>query len=171
MNANDLLKRFDHISRSDLHQIRDSPDLDSMRWTEAPHGVLQMETILAVLGQRHRSSSITFSWLTRTRSGSSMRTYHSGVSLLHFYAAVGNCEAIEELIAKGETLTARLAGIGPTALHQAAAHGQLSAVQLLVASGVDINIRDSRGDTPLSWAELRSQTKVATWMRKNGGKS
>ena len=30
MNANDLLKQFEHISKSDLYQIRDSPDLDSL---------------------------------------------------------------------------------------------------------------------------------------------
>ena len=99
-----------------------------------------------------------------------MRTYHQGVSLLHFFASVGNMDAVKDLLAKGETLRARHGVVGKSALHEAAAGGHLSMVRFLVDQGLDVNVRDNRGDTPKRWAELRGHTKVVAWLESKGGK-
>ncbi|HEX3146605.1 MAG TPA: ankyrin repeat domain-containing protein [Gemmataceae bacterium] len=41
---------------------------------------------------------------------------------------------------------------GETPLHRAAAFGDAEAIQLLLDAGATIDVRDVRGDTPLSWA-------------------
>ena len=48
--------------------------------------------------------------------------------------------------------------VGETPLHRAAAYGTADAIDLLITRGAQIDARDSRGDSPLTWASraLRS---------------
>jgi ankyrin repeat protein len=45
-----------------------------------------------------------------------------------------------------------LADTGETPLHRAAAFGSVEAIQALIDACATIDVRDSNGDTPLSWA-------------------
>ena len=56
----------------------------------------------------------------------------------------------------------------PLALHDASRKGDLKAVQQILESGVDINLRDLTGFTPLHWAAMNNQMEVAGFLIKKG---
>ncbi len=81
---------------------------------------------------------------------------NDGWNVLHTAAEAGQWEIVVMLMAKGlkpETgVTKNLppwAPIGTTALHLAAQYNQIAAVKALLATGMDVNIRNEKGETPL----------------------
>ncbi|NNE70107.1 MAG: hypothetical protein HKN29_07045 [Rhodothermales bacterium] len=46
---------------------------------------------------------------------------------------------------------------GETPLHRAAAFGSSSMIEALIAAGGDVELRDTHGNTPLSWASLHDR--------------
>ncbi|KAF7154374.1 hypothetical protein RHSIM_Rhsim01G0268800 [Rhododendron simsii] len=58
---------------------------------------------------------------------------------------------------------------GRTALHFAAAEGKTPVCKYLVQDlGLDVNMKDRKGDTPLNYATLGQQYQTVTWLAANG---
>jgi len=58
-----------------------------------------------------------------------------------------------------------------SALHQAAERGDLAEVKRLVGSGIDVNILDERGETPLWSAIPMKHFEIANFLVSNGAKT
>ena len=64
-----------------------------------------------------------------------------------------------------------LVGCGPPKdIHEAAKAGNIEVVKYHLAAGVDVNVKDDDGATPLDWASKRNHTETVDFLRKHGGK-
>ena len=59
---------------------------------------------------------------------------------------------------------------GVSAMHTSSKAGYLSVLKILLAAGGNINIRDEKGKTPLSYARKFKRKKVAQYLVENGGR-
>lgn len=59
--------------------------------------------------------------------------------------------------------------LGNTLLHRACTFGNLASVEWLLSNGADINAEDNCGETPLDYARLNEEEKVAEYLKANGG--
>jgi ankyrin repeat protein len=73
-------------------------------------------------------------------------------SALHWAAIHGQKRSAAESIAQGGGLESKEYRYGRTPLCQAAENGHTNFVNLLIEAGVELEHKDSRGRTPLSWA-------------------
>ncbi|KAJ3204266.1 hypothetical protein HDU67_009690 [Dinochytrium kinnereticum] len=93
------------------------------------------------------------------------------VPLIHVAAALGCLELVKEVIG---VLGVEGSGLkettpeGRTPVHLAAYFGHVEVVRFLVEVGGELGVRDSRGRTPLCYAENRGFAKAALEMRKMG---
>lgn len=60
-------------------------------------------------------------------------------------------------------------GVQKQDIHFAASQGDLGKVKTLLAQGVDVNAKDSNGDTPLRCALLSGQYDLAKYLISQGG--
>ena len=84
----------------------------------------------------------------------------AGVPPLHLAAALGEVDAIAELIQRGSPLDLTLSD-GSTPLMEAAANGQVNAVKLLLEKGANSSIRDENRDRAIDLAVDYSHSSVA----------
>jgi len=92
----------------------------------------------------------------------------SGNTPLHETTAVGHTAIVEWLITKRADVNAT-ANLG-TPLHSAAFNRQVNTVEILLAKGADTNVKDSRGRTPLVFANNEGHTEIVELLRKHGAK-
>jgi hypothetical protein len=80
----------------------------------------------------------------------------NGCDTLHTAASRGNVEMVELLLAVGMNIDERNGASayypGFTPLHEAAKYSQFAMVDYLIEHGAAVNVRDKRGETPLSVA-------------------
>ncbi|CAF4544304.1 unnamed protein product, partial [Rotaria magnacalcarata] len=57
---------------------------------------------------------------------------------------------------------------GWSAIHLAAGHNNIEMLTLLMEKGADINIKDSQGNTPLSWAREMNAIGAIHELEKRG---
>ena len=58
-----------------------------------------------------------------------------------------------------------------TPLHYATNEGHKEITELLISEGAYLNAKDSKGETPLDYAEKKRKTEIADLLRKHGGKT
>ncbi|KAF9768737.1 hypothetical protein IL306_013918 [Fusarium sp. DS 682] len=75
-----------------------------------------------------------------------------GANPLYFAIQSGNVDMADFLIAKGANFITHT-GIGLNALHQAASNGDIRMVKLFLEEGIDPDVRDPFGCTPLHFVE------------------
>lgn len=69
---------------------------------------------------------------------------------------LGNLEIVKKLIAAGADVHNSGVRSGKTALHLAAALNDVTTIQNLISQGVNVNVRNKHGQTPLHYACLNS---------------
>lgn len=77
---------------------------------------------------------------------------NQGVPVIYLAASIGNHIAVERLIEKGAFANAVSEYSGMNAIQIASFSGHSKVVKILIESGVDVNIQDSDGKTPLHFA-------------------
>lgn len=81
---------------------------------------------------------------------------NTGLTPLHFAAAVNYNDVAELLLVKGASINAKAElSMGMTPLHLALANGHIAMVKLLIVKGADIHARGPAGYTFLHWATLQ----------------
>ena len=83
-------------------------------------------------------------------------------------ARTGDLQAIKRYIEKGEDLNALDKTFQLSAVAWSALYGQIEVVRLLIESGVDVNIKNGDGATPLHSAAFLGRVDVAELLLKNG---
>ena len=88
----------------------------------------------------------------------------------------GHKEMVRLLIAYGATVNPRQDLIHNsykewTSLHYATNEGHKEITELLISEGAYINAKDSKGKTPMDYAEKERKTEIAALLRKHGGKT
>ena len=83
-------------------------------------------------------------------------------------ARTGDLKAIKRYIEKGEDLNALDKTFQLSAVAWSALHGQTEVVRLLIESGVDVNIKNGDGATPLHSAAFLGRVDVAKLLLENG---
>jgi ankyrin repeat protein len=89
-------------------------------------------------------------------------------SIVHYAGARGQKELIEWLKASGFDLNLKNKRNGSTALHLAAQSGHLMTVIRLIELGVDVNVRDVRGETPLFIAAMENFDHIVKYLLSKG---
>ncbi len=93
---------------------------------------------------------------------------HTGWAPIHYAAFYDKPEMIRYLVAKGADKDA-LAPNGYTALMLTARSGHTDAARALLQEDVDINVRNTDGQTALKIARLRKHSEVAELIARAGG--
>ena len=81
----------------------------------------------------------------------------------------GHKEMVRLLIAYRATVNPRYKEWTP--LHHATNEGHKEITELLISEGAYLNAKDSKGKTPLDYAEKGRKTEIAALLRKHGGKT
>ena len=91
----------------------------------------------------------------------------NGWTPLHYAAESGNPHMVELLIRKGGAdVYAKTGTFLKTSLHLAAAHGHLFVVRIFIATGMNIDVRDGSGKTPLDLAERGGHSDVVAALKE-----
>ena len=95
---------------------------------------------------------------------------YQGSTPLNWAVDTGNLEAVKYLIGCGANVdTRRKSEFGQiTPIFTAIIMGHKDVVKLLISNGADINIRNDRGHTPLTWAQVKEQDEIAELLRQHG---
>ncbi|CAF3036403.1 unnamed protein product [Rotaria socialis] len=88
--------------------------------------------------------------------------------LLHYAVDDGLYDIAKLLIEKGRIPLNTLDQAGWGAIHLAAGHNNIEMLTLLMEKGADINIKDSQGNTPLSWAREMNAIGAIQELEKRG---
>ena len=64
-----------------------------------------------------------------------------------------------------------LVGCGVPSIHDAAVDGNIEAVKQHLTAGVDVNVKDKLGWTPLGEAVFKGKKETANLLRNHGGKT
>ena len=94
-----------------------------------------------------------------------------GRTPLYLSAKYGNLNALKLLQAAGDDLIARDSNIGFTSLHVSAEYKHPDVVKYLISQGVDVNITNKWGQTPLmqaSWREWNQGDVIIPLLIKSG---
>ena len=88
----------------------------------------------------------------------------------------GHKEMVRLLIAYGATVNTRQELIHNsykewTPLHFDTNEGHKEITELLISEGAYINSKDSKGKTPMDYAQKERKTEIAALLRKHGGKT
>lgn len=83
-------------------------------------------------------------------------------------ARTGNLQAIKRYIEEGGNINALDNGFQLSAMSWGALHGQTEVVQLLIENGVEVNIKNGDGATPLHSAAFLGRVDVAKLLLENG---
>jgi len=94
---------------------------------------------------------------------------NDGYTALHFAAAEGKLDAVEDLIKKGANIEAKTNN-NYTPLHFAAVQGNLDVVKHLVEKGADVNTVDGGGDTALHFAAKEGHSDVIKHLIEKGAR-
>jgi ankyrin repeat protein len=78
------------------------------------------------------------------------------------YAKNGKLRVLERLISSGHALDER--SYEMTLLHYVAAYGDAKTAQWLIGKGLDVNIRDKQGGTPLHSASARAKDQMISFL-------
>ena len=89
-------------------------------------------------------------------------------SALHAAIAKGEVDAALELLQLGADKDSILDETGNSCLHRASQTRYLDLAELLLKSGVDINLRNTQGETPLAVALFRGNLEVAHFLIERG---
>lgn len=93
---------------------------------------------------------------------------NSATNSLMFYAvAENNADLITKLLARKESDVGDLS-LGLSLLHEAAALGSSDCLQVLIDAGVDVNITDLNGRTPLEYAVFAGHFETASQLIESG---
>jgi ankyrin repeat protein len=84
-------------------------------------------------------------------------------------AVQGDAACLQRLLERGAEVNVQGGDYQRTPLLCAATTASEETVRLLLAKGADLNAKDSRGDTPLTWAKRRGETAIVQLLRKVGG--
>ena len=103
----------------------------------------------------------------------------NGQTPLHMAAYRGNKEIGELLISNGADVNAKDKQFSETPLHKAAFSGRNEFIKLLITNGADanakrgmnINVKDRLGATPLDHSLSRKKYETAELLRKHGGRT
>jgi ankyrin repeat protein/L-ascorbate metabolism protein UlaG (beta-lactamase superfamily) len=91
-----------------------------------------------------------------------------GETALYFCVREGKTEIATWLFSHGARARCELEGSGRNLLHLATLHGFTDIVELLVDNGVDLDDRDSFGNTALQYATKYGHKKIADLLKKHG---
>lgn len=83
-------------------------------------------------------------------------------------ARTGNLQAIKRYIEEGGDINALDNGFRLSAMAWSALHGQTEVVQFLIKNGVDVNLKNGDGATPLHSAAFLGRVDVAKLLLENG---
>lgn len=89
------------------------------------------------------------------------------ILLIMDFARSGDTDSLAEAYDRGFPLDERDPD-GNTALMMAAYHGHLETVQMLIARGADINIPNSRNQSPIAGAIFKGEDEVVQALREAG---
>jgi len=78
---------------------------------------------------------------------------------------------VEKLIEKGANKSIRNINTNQSLLHSAAIYGYGDVAKILIATGLDVNVRDNSGKTPLYYAQKFGHKTVADPLIKAGAKT
>lgn len=100
-----------------------------------------------------------------------------GITLLHYYAALGNMKLVDVFLRKGMHVDSTASRLSLTPLHCAVTtDGTLDTIEYLLSKGADLEARDAGGRTPLFFALKSSvfidisagvRSKVSSTMDRN----
>jgi ankyrin repeat protein len=74
------------------------------------------------------------------------------------------------LIRQGADINRQLSDGGETVLMSAAANGKTEVVGVLLENGADVNLKDDRGFTALTYAKIGNHDDVVELLRKHGAR-
>ena len=94
-----------------------------------------------------------------------------GTSVLMMAVQQGFPEVVEKLIEKGANKSIRNINTNQSLLHSAAIYGYGDVAKILIATGLDVNVRDNSGKTPLYYAQKFGHKTVADPLIKAGAKT
>ena len=103
--------------------------------------------------------------LVRLGANINARVGRANETLLHDYAHRGETNMVEFLLSLGADPAIDAHG---TPLHVAAEKGRLNVIQVLLDHGVNVNIRNSAGETPLISAAWNRQPEAVSLLIRRG---
>ncbi len=93
------------------------------------------------------------------------RPDEKGLAPLHKAALAGRIETVTFLLDSGAKINVRVTTFQGTPLQYAAAYGHLEVARLLVDRKANVNAKDTRGRTPLDWADLKGHAQIVQLLR------
>eukprot|EP01061_Rhynchopus_euleeides_P005264 TRINITY_DN1451_c0_g1_i1.p1 TRINITY_DN1451_c0_g1~~TRINITY_DN1451_c0_g1_i1.p1 ORF type:complete len:823 (+),score=360.46 TRINITY_DN1451_c0_g1_i1:122-2590(+) len=163
----------DYDKRSALHLAADNGELDCARLLIARGATVDSldrwgNTPYSGAVQRGHDGVATF-LKEKGAKARKLQSTDDGATLLCAAAGAGNLAKLKDLIE---------GGISPSvtdyddrgAIHLASEEGHLDIVKYLVDKGVEVNLQDRWGTTPLTGAENSDQSEIAHFLRTRGGK-
>jgi len=87
---------------------------------------------------------------------------------VHFVPVLASCAASGFLLFLSGCGPCRALSPFPSRIHAAVIHGESEKVERLIAKGVDVDLPDYMGRTPLYMAALYGETGIATFLLDNG---
>lgn len=113
----------------------------------------------------------TFNWdqlEQRSNEGLSPNTYLGDKPLLNYAAFIGRADAVEVLLRNGADFRLGTRSLGRPALFEAAYSGNIKIATLLLDAGLDPNVKDITGTTPLRNAAIGKRPKMVEFLISRG---
>lgn len=93
----------------------------------------------------------------------------AGATPLHWASSEGHVNVVKLFVAHKAILTqATTSNDGMTPIHWAVIRGHVGVVDVLLTEGVDVNVRDARGQSPLLVACANGQTTLVGYLLEKG---
>ena len=93
---------------------------------------------------------------------------YMGTIPLHHAVETGKLHVVKWLLKNGADVNHRNEEEESTPLHYCAWEGHYDIAKVLIENSADVNAVNRRNHSPLSFANMRGNTRVASLLRKNG---